>query len=206
MVVGSQRADIALPITDETVFDEGLGDVIEHKGLLRKSLDELNGDGNMPRVEQQIIAKAVSLKRRQPAQEVATEHEAVVGFVVHDVADADQARVRGIALQLHLDVIGAHVQPADHAANPIVFVRQLQQEVGLLRDLARLHGHGAIDVGRGEQRLHVGWHVIDLQRAAVAGHPGVICGVVAPKMLMRINATGHRLLLYLRHRPANCSA
>ena len=138
----------------------------------------------MARKEQQIVAQVVGFERSQTAQEVAAEHEAVVGFIVHDMTDADHTRMPGEALQLRLDIISAQVHPADHATDEIVLVGEVEQEFRLARVLPRLHRHRAVNAARRQQRLHVGRHDVDLQRRARLIHPGVFFAVVEPKVLM----------------------
>ena len=148
----------------------------------------------MLRVEQQIVTQIVALQRRQPAQEVAAEHKAVVRFIVHDMTDADHARMVSEALELRFDIVSAHVYPADNAANQIILLSERKQKFGLADDLPRLHRHRAVNAGGRQQRLHIRRHIIDLQRTAVARHPAVVFRVVKPEVLMRVDSFGHRFL------------
>ena len=101
--------------------------------MLGELLHDLNGDGNMARIKQQVVAQVVLFQRRQAAQKVAAEHEAVVGFVVHDVAYAGQARARGEARQLRLDIIRAHIHPTDNATHKVVFVGEFASKNSVSR-------------------------------------------------------------------------
>ena len=124
----------------------GLGDVVEHEGLVRKLGDEFDGDGQVLRKQQQVVGQTELPQLRDAATEFRQQHEVVIRFVVDDVADADELRVLRVFLQLLAEFRRAQVHPAHDALDEVVLVGQFQQPLRLFDHLARLHGDGAVEL------------------------------------------------------------
>ena len=162
--------------------------MVEHEGLVRKLSDELDGDGQVLRKEQQVVGQIELPQLRDASTKLWPQHEAVIRFIVNDVADADELWVPGVFLQLSPQVGRAQVHPAHDALDQGVLVRKFQQPLGLFDHLACLHGDGAVELDRLEQRLEFIRQVIASQDGHGIGHPDLVGGIVFPEMLVGIEA------------------
>lgn len=75
--------------------DDGFGDVVEDEGLAGVAVDEGGGVGEVARVDEDVVDEAMAVELGDAVVEVIAEDEGVVGFVLDDVADAFEQRVRG---------------------------------------------------------------------------------------------------------------
>ena len=138
--------------------------------------------------QQQVISQTELPQLRNAPPEFRQQHEVVILLIMEDMPDARQFGMLRVALQLPGEVRGAQVHPADDAFYEVVFVCQLQQPLRFLQHLPRLHGDGATEPNRFQQRLKFLRQVIATQHLHIGGHPGLVIWMKLPKMLMGVDA------------------
>lgn len=119
-----ELADVFTPGGELASGNLRLGDVIEDEALVWQSFDELDRSGKLAGVDQNVIGQIEFLQASDAAEEFRAQHEGVIGFVLHDVANADEARVSGELSELLIDACTAEIDPADNAADERVFGRE----------------------------------------------------------------------------------
>ena len=137
--------------------------------------------------KQQIVGQSELGQRGDSTAKRRPDEEIDVGLVLDDVADALEAGMADVSLQLIANVVGAEIDPADHPADEVVLVGQGQEPIGLFEDLPGLDGDRALETGRLQQRRQVGRHEIAPQHGHAIGHPDVLDRVVLPEVLMRVD-------------------
>ena len=114
--------------------------------------------------------------------------EKVVRLRLHDVADADELRMRGDALELRVDVVRLQIDPADDAGDERMRVGQREQPARFLERLPRLHRDAGVEARRAPSRAarrRAGSRAA--ARAIESSIQPVLGGVVAPEMLVRVD-------------------
>lgn len=133
-----QGREAALP-------NRGLTHVVENEGLLGKLGHELGCERPVPREQQEVVGQVELAEPGYGRAEVRPKEELVVRLVVDDVAEPDELRVAGESGVVVPNARRAQVHPAHHSFDVGVPVGQLQQPLGLLDHLARLHGDRAVE-------------------------------------------------------------
>ena len=82
------------------------------KRWLREGARQLDRGGELSRVDEDVVGEVERCEGGDAALEVGAEHEAVVGLVLHDVADAAQLPVRGEAARADRSTSGARGRPS----------------------------------------------------------------------------------------------
>ena len=164
--------------------DIRLRQVIEHEALPAEPRDELGRGGQVSRVNQEVVGEAATLEQRDAATKSRPQHEAIVGLVLHDMADADELRMRGESRQLLCGVVRLQIDPANDSRDKGVRIRQLEQPLGFAECLAGLNGDAGVD----RRAFHIAAELrrqeIAAQHAHRAVDPAVLRGGVAPEMLV----------------------
>jgi hypothetical protein len=183
-----QRTEIALPFEDPSGANLWLGKVIEDEGLTLAPRDEFRGDRQVTRINQDVVGQTEFFELRDPTAEVIAQEKSIVRLSLHDVPDTYKFRVRRKALQLGPDVVRLQINPADHAGDARVLVRELQQPACFFQRLSRLNR----DAGVHSSALHL---PLELPREKVPSEnrhgsidPVVLRRLVAPEVLMSVDA------------------
>ncbi|MDT4876821.1 hypothetical protein FQZ97_1122910 [compost metagenome] len=103
------------------------------------------------------------------------------------MAQALEGRVRAPGLQPWLQIGSAQVGPAHHTEHLGVLVGQPQQEVGLLGQRARLHGHHAVHARGPHGPRVVGRQAVAPQRWHGLADPGKLRRAVTPEVLVGVD-------------------
>ena len=102
--------------------------------------------------------------------------------------DAHQLAMRRHAANLRLDVGCPQIDPTHHAGDERVLVGERQQPPRLLQRLPHLHRDTGVDADRIHLDAQIGRKEIPAERRHARVDPPVLRGVVAPEMLVRIDA------------------
>ena len=178
---------------EQPLADRRLGDVVEHEELVLELVDQRDGHRQVARKQQQIVGELELGEPRDAAAELGPEHEAVVRLVVNDVTHAHELRMRREALELRGQLRGAQVDPADDALDRGVPLGEREQPLGLLDHLPGLHRDRAVEPGGLQQGSELVGQVVASQRGHGVGHPDVVGRVVAPEVLVGVDAHRQRV-------------
>jgi hypothetical protein len=129
--------------------------VVEHQRLRGVGGDELDDPRQVARVDEDLVDELVPRERAHAAAEVRALEEALVGLVLHDVAQALEPRLAREARELALDLGRAQVRPADDAHHERVRAREAEQELRLGAARAGLHREAALEARAAQLRLEV---------------------------------------------------
>lgn len=168
--------------------DGRFGDVVEDEGLVGEFLDELNGSGELFGENENVVGEVELFQFRDAAEDVGAHVEAVVWFVLGDVADADEFGMFGEGGEVLFDVVGAEIDPADDAFDEFVLVGEFEEPAAFFDGLTGLDGDAAVELGGGEEGLEVGREEITAEAGEFVCHPRVLRGVVLPEVLVCIEA------------------
>ena len=138
-------------------------------------------------VHEDVVREIEPRERRDAATERRTRQK-IVRLRLHDVADADEARVPRHAFQLRLDAGRLQIHPADNAGDERVRVCQREQPAGFLERRSRLDGDARVDAGRIHLALQLAGEEIAAERRHRLVDPAVLARVVAPEVLVRIDS------------------
>ena len=106
----------------------------------------------LPRVYQDVVGEPVPLQAAAtPRRKVFVEQE-IVGFRLDDVADADELRMLHRASSCASRSPRPQIDPANHAGDEWMLVRERQQPARLLEGLPDLNGDAGVDAGRAASR------------------------------------------------------
>jgi hypothetical protein len=140
-------------------------------------------------IDQDVVGEVKFPKEADSAKEVGAEEELVVGFVLNDMADANELRVAGESFEIRGDMGGTEVDPAYDPEHPGSGVREPQEPVGLGDGLTGLDGDGAIESEWALETFEICWKPVLMERGS-GGDPGILGGTVAPEMLVGIDVHG----------------
>jgi hypothetical protein len=186
---GGKRGDPVSPGDGVFPGKVRFAEVIENDGVLIMTLAEASGGLKVGVLDQQVIRQASGLQQANtPRKRRVLDEQRRRGFVLNQMAEADQFRGFSPLFQLPLKVRGAQVDPADHADDPTMLFRQGEQGVGLVEAVPRLHGDTARDAVLVEQRLQIVWQKVTSQGVVSIVDPRVILRTVAPEVLMGVHA------------------
>jgi hypothetical protein len=183
-----QLADLRGPRFPLRVADLGLAAVVEDEAHVGSFRDEFDRRWQLARVDEDVVGEVERGELADAVDEIVVREEAVVGFGLRDVADADGFRVAGEIREVELDVGLLQVDPANDAAHERRRAREVEQEAVLVEALPRLDRDTAVEALGLQQRLEIdGQEVL-----ADAGHgfvdPRVVARVVLPEVLVRVDA------------------
>src|SRR5580692_9542640 len=119
--------------------------MIKHKTLARESLHKFGGDGKVFRVNQDVVSQIEFFQRGNAAKKIWLQQESIVGFTLHDVANADELWVLSQDLQLRSNVRGTQIDPANYAENPRRTLSQLEKPARFFQRLPRLHRNRSVE-------------------------------------------------------------
>ena len=122
------------------------------------------------------------------AAKVFVEQE-IIGFCLHDVPDADELRMLH-RLDLLVEITGPQIDPANHAGDEWMPIRERQQPARFLERLPDLDGDASVDAGPLHLAPPVFRHEVALERRHRGIDPGVLRGGVAPEMHVGVEAEG----------------
>jgi hypothetical protein len=126
------------------------------------------------------------LQLRDAAHETGSQQKIVVGFVLDNMAHADEARVVGEAGEVFGEIVTAQVDPAHNALDEMMTGSEPEKPMCFFQGLPRLDGHAAIELCRAQEWRKVYGQKVAAQRP-VGANPRILRRFVAPKMLMRID-------------------
>ena len=110
--------------------------MIEDEELIGMTIDERMARGNWRAEMRMSNERANSLKSAQATIEIFAEGKLVVVFGVEGVADAAQLWIGAERFEIVLDAVGRQRDPADDAADEIMFVCEAEQPVRFFEALA----------------------------------------------------------------------
>src|SRR5579864_1543048 len=141
----------------------------------------------MPGVNQDVISQIEFFQDGNAAQEFWLQQEAVVGFALHEVSDADQFLISSQHLQLRSDIRRSQVDPADYTQNPRKAVGQVEKPTSLFERLPCLNYYRSLEVIVIEFSFQIVWQKIAVKRRHRIIDPLVFGFVVKPEVLMGID-------------------
>jgi hypothetical protein len=184
-----KSANLFRPWLNLSVPDPWLGEVIENKRLLGKLPHEFDRSGKLPRKNQQVVRQLKGAQAAEPAQDIGTQEERIIGFVLDDVAYADKPGMSREPFECDINVRVAEVDPADDTADARIGIGEAKEPVGFADGLAGLHDDGAAEAVGLLERGEVRWKPVALKRG-VWRDPWILGGVIAPEVLVGIEFHG----------------
>jgi hypothetical protein len=161
--------------------------VIEHERLRLEARDELGSHRQMMVINQDVVAETELLQHRDAAAEGRPEQKPIVGLALHDVANADELRMRCHLFELRTHGVALQIDPADDTGNRGMRLRQRQQKPRFLERLPRLHRDTGVESGTRHLGPRVLGHEIAAQRLHRVVDPLVLGGVVPPEVLVSVD-------------------
>ncbi len=95
-----QLTNVPIPRIHQTIRNSGLGNVIQYKSLLRKFPDQFHRDGQVSRMEEQVVCQPVFGQSGDASPKLRPQHELVIGLILQYVAHSDKFEVCGKLFQL----------------------------------------------------------------------------------------------------------
>src|ERR1035438_4502331 len=138
----------------------------------------------MARMEQQIVRQAEVRKLRKASLKLGTEHELIVGLILHHVAHANKLLVRSKPLKLIPRQRRIQIDPAHHALDEAVLLGEFEEPDRLFEALTSLHSDRSAEAVFIKEGLQIPRKKIPLQRCHLVVNPPVLCDRVLPEMLM----------------------
>lgn len=161
--------------------------MVQDEDLIGMPVYKLNGLGQVPLEDQDVVGEIVSPETIDTAIEVVAEHVLVIWFVMQNMAYAFEPEVLGIAIQEAINVILDERNPSNNTANQGAFFGQLKEPLRFKKSLASLHSDGAFNAGLLAHRSKIWREKIAPERLHRSGHPNVIVVIVLPQMVMSVN-------------------
>ena len=183
-----ENPQIARPLIDRPGPDLRLRQMIEDERLLRKPGHELRRHRQMARVDQDVVGQVELAQRCNPPAEGRTQQEPVVGLGLDDMPHAHQLRMRRRPREPHADVIGLQIDPPHDAGHERIPIRQIQQPTSLLFGLTHLNGNRSSNSSLLHLDAEIVGHEVPPQRAHRLVNPAVLARVVAPEVLVAVDA------------------
>src|SRR6185503_5023610 len=156
--------------------------------LPRQPLRERRGDGQMATIYKNVVSEAELFEPLQTTEKRRTQQKAIVRLALRDVAAADQLRMTAERLEIARHIRRLQIHPSDNAGDERMGIGQGQEPARFVERLARLDGDARLDAGTPEQRLEIVRQEVAAQRRHAVVDPSVLKRVVAPEMLVRVNA------------------
>src|ERR1700675_1372037 len=103
------------------------------------------------------------------------------------MAEATQLRKTGKIFQPFRDARRQKIHPSDYADDSFVIFRKAEKKRCFVLRLIRLHSDGCVDTVYGQFRRKMLGNEVALQDGHGIRDPRIACGIIAPKVLVRIN-------------------
>ena len=101
--------------------------MIQNEALLGETPDQFNRRRKLARVDQNVVSELKTSERFHSAQKIWPKHEIVIGFVLHDMPDADELPVIREFSQRLLDPVREQIDPANDSLDDRPLVGQLEE-------------------------------------------------------------------------------
>src|ERR1700756_5095763 len=108
---GRQTPNSSTPCFNLSTLDRRLGQMIEHKTLLRESLNKFCRHWKMFGVDQDVIGKVEFLQPCDALKKIRAQEEAIVRFRLHNVTDTYQFGISGELAKLRGHVGRTQIYP-----------------------------------------------------------------------------------------------
>lgn len=164
--------------------------MVEDEALVGEACGELGGDGEMAGINKDVVGKIEFGESGNAAEKVGMEEEAVVGLALDNVADADEMRIESELGEIVAERGRAEIDPANDAGDERESRGEFEQPKGFLNGLASLNGNAALKTGGEKKRMKIRGEEVAAKRGEGVVDPGVFEGIVAPEVLMSVNAHG----------------
>ena len=142
----------------------------------------------MATIYEDVVGEIELFEQRQPGDERGPHEKALVGLRLRDVADAYELRVARERLEIGARATRLQIHPADDARDEGMRVGEREQPPRLVERVRRLHRDALGETGALQRRREIGGKKIAAQRRHPVVYPAVLRGVVAPEMLVRVDA------------------
>ncbi len=178
--------------------DPRFRDVIQHKHLVRVPVYKLDRLGQMLFENQDVVCQAECPQLSNARIEIISQHVIRVRLILQYVPQAAQLRITRQPLDRISNMQVSQRSPAHHTANEVPFVRQSEQPF-CFPGAARLNGNGSANARARNLFCQMFRQKIAPDPAHAFVNPAVLCRIVFPKMLVRIDS--HKALARFQFRP-----